>query len=156
MSESSSPVAIAQGVDPRYIGAKLIIHLDVTALIHGDSRVLQTEVLGVRHPADCEQHMGANACSIVGAAIDIDGHLVAAVFQGDAFSAQPNFDAFVFDDCLDGFGNVFVFTLNQPRSHLYNRDLTAKAAVHLSKLQTHIAAANDDQMPGQKVHAHHG
>ena len=99
--------------------------------------------------------MRADDRPIAAAAIDIDRHLVAAFFQSDAFGAQPDLDAFGFEDCPDGFGNVFVFTLNQPRSHLDDRDLAAEAAVHLRKLQTDIAAANDDQMLGQKVHVHH-
>ena len=43
-------------------------------------------------------------------------------------------------------GNIFVFTLNQARPHFDDRHRAAKAAVHLRKLQTDIAAANDDQM----------
>src|SRR5918996_2336266 len=156
MSEGSSPVAIAQGVDARHIGAELIIHPDVTALIDGDACVFQTEVTRVRHPAHGEKHVRADDCLVAAAAIDIDGYLVATFFQGDAFSARADMDAFVFEYCPDGFGHVFVFTLNQARPHLDDRDLAAKAAVHLSELQTNIAAANDDQMLGQKVHCHHG
>src|SRR5262245_35686005 len=101
MSESSSPVAIAQGVDARDIGAKLIIHLDVTAPIHGDARAIQTEVIRVRHATDCEKRMRANDTFIAAATIDIDRYLVTAFFQGDAFSTQPSFDALSFEDCFD-------------------------------------------------------
>src|SRR5688500_10658385 len=144
MSEGSSAVAIAQGVDAGHVGAQLIIHTDITALIRFDSRVLQTEVRGVRHAAYCEKRMRPYDRPIAADAVDIDGYLLAALFQRDAFSAQPHLDAFSFEDCPDGFGNVLVFTLNQARPHLDDRHLAAEAAVHLSKLQTDIAAANDD------------
>jgi hypothetical protein len=78
--ESSSPVAIAQGVDARHIGAELIIHLDVTALIHGDACVLQTEVIRVRYAAHCEKRMRPGDCPIAAAAIDTDRYLVTAFF----------------------------------------------------------------------------
>ena len=155
MRESTSPIAIAQSVDTGHIGAELIIHLDVATLIDGDARIFQAEVIGVRHPAYCKKRMRTDDCLIAAGAIEIDGHLLGAFLHGDAFSAQSDVDAFVLEDCPDGFGNVFVFTLNQARPHLHDRDLTAKSAVHLSKLQTNIAAANDDQMLGQKVHFHH-
>src|SRR5439155_26417613 len=74
---------------------------------------------------------------------------------GDAFSAQTDLNTFAFENCFDVFGNVFVFTVNQPRPPLHNSHLTPEAAIHLSKLQSHITAADDDQVLGWKVHVHH-
>src|SRR5918993_3529330 len=155
MSEGALPVAIAQGVDAAHVGAQLIIHLDIAALIHGDACVFQPQVVRVRNAANREQHMGAEDGLIAADAIKIYRHLLTALFQRDAFSVESDVDAFVLEDLLDGFGDVFVFTPNEPWPHLYNRDLTAKAAVHLSKFQTHVAAADDNQMLGQKVYFHH-
>src|SRR5262249_16095770 len=99
--------------------------------------------------------MRADDALITAAAVNLDGYCVAAFLEGDALSAQPDLDAFSFENRLDGFGNVFVFTLDEPRSHFHDGDVTAEAPVHLSKLQPHVAAANDDQMLGEKVHVHH-
>src|SRR5947208_16742280 len=134
MSEGSASVAIAQRINARHIGAKLIVNLDVTALIHLNPGMLQTEVVGVRHTTDCEKRMRADDSLIAGAAINLHGHFVAAFFKADAFSAETDRDTFSFENRFDVFGNVFVFTLNQSRPPLHNGDLTAEAAIHLGKL----------------------
>src|SRR6266480_2094588 len=134
MSEGSLSVAIAQRINTRHIGAKLIVNLDVTALIYPNPGLFQTEVVGVRHATDCEKRMRADDSLIAAAAINLHGHFVVAFFNGDAFRAQTDLDTFAFENRLDVFGNVFVFAMNQARPPLDNGDLTAEAAIHLSKL----------------------
>src|SRR5215471_1460270 len=134
MSEGSASVAITQRVNARHIGAELIINLDVTALIYLNPGVFQTEVVGVRHTTDCEKRMRADDSLIAAAAINLHGDFVAAFFKADAFGAETDLDTFAFENCFDVFGNVFVFTLNQPRPPLHNGDLAAEPAIHLSKL----------------------
>ena len=157
MSESSAPVAITQRINAGHIGAKLIVNLDVTGLIDFKAGLFDTEVVGVRHTTDCEKHMRADDSLIAAAAINLHSQFVAAFFKADALSAQTYLDAFALENCFDVFGNVFVFVfaVNQSRPSLHDGDFTAKTAVHLSKLQPHIAAADDDQVLGQKVHVHH-
>src|SRR6266567_4390290 len=154
MSKGSSSVAITQRINTKHIGAKLIVNLDVTALIYFNPGMFQTEVVGVRDTTDCEKRMRADDSLIAAAAINLHGHFVAAFFKADAFSAQTDLNAFAFENCFDVFGNVFVFTVNQPGPPLHNSHLTPEAAIHLSKLQSHIAAADDDQVLGQEVHVH--
>src|SRR5437868_9132989 len=156
MSEGSSSVAITQRINAGHIGAKFIVNLDVTALIYLNPGMFQTEVVGVRHTTDCEKRMRADDGLIAAAAINLHGYFVAAFFKGDAFSAQTDLNTFAFENCFDVFGNVFVFTVNQSRPSLHHGNLTAEAAIHLSKLQSHVAAADHDQVLGQKVHVHHG
>src|SRR5206468_566748 len=134
MSEGSLSVAITQRINAGHIGAKLIINLDVTALIDFNPGLFQTEVVGVRHTTDCEKRMRADDSLIAAAASNLHGHFVAAFFKGDAFSAQTDLDAFAFENRFDVFGNVFVFTLSQSRPPLHDCDLTAEAAIHLCKL----------------------
>src|SRR4029453_16562932 len=109
MSEGSLSVAITQRINTGHIGAKLIINLDVTALIDLNPGMFHTEVVGVRPPTDREKRMGAEDSLIPAAAINLHGHFVAAFFKADAFSAQTDLDTFAFEDCFDVFGNVFVF-----------------------------------------------
>src|SRR5438094_1335653 len=134
MSEGSSSVAITQRINAGHIGAKLIINLDVTALIDLNPGTFQTEIVGVRHTTDCEKRMRADNSLIAAAAINLHGHFVAAFFKGDAFSAQTDLDTLAFENCSDVFGNVFVFTFDQAWPPLHNGDLAAEAAIHLSKL----------------------
>src|SRR6266446_10791899 len=130
MSEGSASVAITQRVNSGHIGAKLIVNLDVTALIDFNSGVLQTEVVGVRHTTNCEKRMRADDSLVAATAINLYGHFVAAFFKADAFSAQTDLDTFAFENCFDVFRNILVFTVNQSRSPLHNGDLTAEAAIH--------------------------
>src|SRR5437870_7791332 len=134
MSEGSASVAITQRINAGHIGAKLIINLDVTALIYPNPGVFQTEVVGVRHTTDCEKRMRADDSLVAAAAINLHGHFVAAFFKGDAFSAQTDLDTFAFENCFDVFGNIFVFAVNQARPPLHHGDFTAETAIHLSKL----------------------
>src|SRR5436305_4603821 len=134
MSEGSASVAITERINAGHIGAKSIINLDVTALIDFNSGMFQTEVAGLRHTTDCEKRMRADDSLIAAAAINLHGHFVAAFFKADAFSAQTDLNAFAFENRFDVFGNVFVFTFNQLWPPLHNGDLTAEAAIHLTKL----------------------
>src|SRR5947199_6661706 len=118
MSEGSASVAITKRINAGHIGAKLIINLDVTALIYRNPGMFQTEVVGVRDTTDCEKRMRADDSLIVAAAINLHGHFVAAFFKGDAFSIQTDLDAFDLENRFDVFGNVFVFTLSQSRSRV--------------------------------------
>src|SRR4029453_15256882 len=102
MSEGSASIAITQRINAGRIGAKLIVNLDVTAVIYLNPGLFQTEVVGIRPPTDCEKHMRTDDSLIAAAAIDLRGHFVAAFFKADAFSVQTDFDAF-------GFENFFCF-----------------------------------------------
>src|SRR6266576_2570036 len=134
MSEGSSSVAIAQRMNAGHIGAKLLVNLDVPALIDFDPSMFQTEVNCVRHTTDCKKRMRADDSFIAAAAINLHRHFVAAFVKADAVSVQTDLDALGFENRFDVFGNVFVFTLDQSRPSLHNGDLTAEAAIHLSKL----------------------
>src|SRR5580765_7599955 len=151
MSEGPASVAITQRINAGHIGAKLIINLDVTALIDFNPGLFQTEVVGVRHTPDCEKRMRTDDSLIAAAALNLHGHFVAVFFKADAFSAQTDLDTFAFENRFDVFGNILVFTVNQSPPSLHDSDLTPEAAVHLSKLQSHIATADDDQVFGQVV-----
>src|SRR6266853_1011999 len=133
MSEGSASVAITQRINSGHIGAKLIVNLDVTALIDFNPGLFQTEVVGVRHTTDSEKRMRADDSLIAAAAINLHRHFVAAFFKGDAFSLHTDLDTFAFENRFDVFGNILVFTVNQSRPSLHDSDLTAEAAVHLSK-----------------------
>src|SRR4029453_5777614 len=146
MSEGSSSVAIPQRINAGHIGAELIINLDVTALIDFNPGMFQTEIVGVRHTTDCEKGMRADDSLIAAAAINLHRHFVTPFFKNDAFSAQTDLYTFDLENRFDVFRNVFVFAVDQSRPPLHNGDFTAEAAIHLSKLQPHIAAANDDQV----------
>src|SRR5207248_10305070 len=141
MGESSFSVAIAQRINAGHIGAKLIINLDVTALVDFNPGLFHTEVVGVRHTTDCEKGMRADDGFIPAAAINLHAHFVDAFFKADAFSAQTDLDSFALENWFDVLGNIFVLSIEQSRPTLHNGAITTKVAIHLSKLQPLVATA---------------
>src|SRR6185436_4286321 len=113
MGESSASVAITQGKNAGHIGAKLIVNLNVTALIDFNPCMLHTEIVSVRHTTDCEKHMRADDSLIAAAALNLHSHFVAAFFKADAFSVQTDVDTFAFENRFNVFANVFVFALSR-------------------------------------------
>ena len=55
MGEGAPPVAIPQGPDAGYVGAQLIVDLDVAAGVDGNACLIETEIVRVRPPADRKQ-----------------------------------------------------------------------------------------------------
>src|SRR5581483_341762 len=104
---------------------------------------------------DRQQQVRADDFAAPRLTIEPDSYLVAALFDGQALGAQPDADAFVFEDGFDGIGHVFILARNQPRGLLDDGHFAPEAAVHLAELQPDVAAADDDQVFGQEVHFHH-
>src|SRR5262245_64655866 len=98
MSESAASVAITQRINAGDIGAKLLVNLDVAALIDLNPGLFQTEVIGVRHATDCEKYMRTDNSLIAAAAINLHSHFVAMFFKADAFSVQTHVDTFAFEN----------------------------------------------------------
>ena len=71
--------------------------------------------------------------------------------EADALGIEVHRDAFVLEDALHRGRHVLVFVLDQPRAALDDRHLGAEAAVHLREFEPDIAAADDRQMPRQRV-----
>src|SRR5262245_57052411 len=88
-------------------------------------------------------------------AVEADSDTTVALRQGYAFRIRPNLNPLHLQDFAYGFGNIFVFTSNQARSHLDDRDFAPKAAIHLSEFQPNITSTDNDEMFRQKVDIHH-
>src|SRR6202030_2334041 len=73
----------------------------------------------------------------------------------DALGVQANLDPFGLENVLDGGRHILVFVLDEPRTHLDNRDVAAEAPEHLPELEADVAASDDDQVAGQKIDVHH-
>src|SRR2546429_7671602 len=76
--------------------------------------------------------------------------------KAHASCVKSKLDVLLLKNLLDYRGNVFIFAGDQSWHHLDNCYLTAKAAEHLPKLQPNVAAADDHEMIGQKIHLQHG
>src|SRR5262249_39127232 len=69
---------------------------------------------------------------------------------------QADPDAFALDDVANRVRHVLVLVLDEARSFLADSHLASEAAEHLSKLQSDIAATDDNQVTGQEIDFHHG
>ena len=84
-------------------------------------------------------------------ALKPDGDFSAPGLEADAFRLEVHGDAFGFENLLNRGRDILILTRDQPRRHLHDGHLSAEAAVHLCELKADIAAADDDQMPRQRV-----
>src|SRR6516162_3965265 len=153
--EGSLAVAVAERPDALRSGLQSVVDGYVAAFIAADSGFVETEIVGIRPPADGQQQMRAGDFGGAIGAIDLGDDLVAALGEADAFGIQPDLDALALDDVLDRRRHVLVLMANEPRRHFDDRCLAAKAAVHLAEFEADIAAADNDQLARQKIDVHH-
>src|SRR4030095_3871548 len=142
--ECALAVAVAERPDAADARAKLVVDHDVAALVDGDARPVEAEIVGVGTAADGEQHVGALDLRRTVDAIDVGADRVAALGEADALRVQANLDALALDDLADSGRDVFVLATDEPRPHLDNRHLGAEATKHLTEFETNVTAADDD------------
>ena len=156
MRERTPAVHVAQRPDALGAGTALVVHRDVATRVGGDAGLLQTQVIGVRLPADCEQKMAALGDGLAVFAFEADDDAIALPSQRHALGAGANGDAFALEDGADFRGDVLVLTRQQLVEFLDHRHLRTEAPVHLRELQADVAAADDHQVLGHPVNIHHG
>ena len=156
MRESALAVAVAQCPDTRRTGAQLIVDRDVPVRVYRDAGRFQPEIVGIRTPANRQQHMRAANLRRAGRAFRVRHNLFAALGKADALRVHADADLLARQDLLNGRGHIFVFPLHQPRPHFQDGDPASKTPEHLAELQADIAAAHNDQVSGEEVDVHHG
>src|SRR5262245_22402642 len=75
-------------------------------------------------------------------------------FNLHRFALQQDFNAIFLQDKRHGLGYVRILAGEKLSASLNYRDLAPKAAEHLSKFQSDVASAQDDQMLGHAVELH--
>ncbi|MNY04002.1 hypothetical protein D3C86_1366510 [compost metagenome] len=151
MGKGAAPVAVAQRPDAVHAGAQLVVHIDIAARISGHAGLVESQVVGVRPAAHGQQHVGAGDLLRAARAT----RAIHAYRRADALRPAADADAFRFQDLPHLQGDLRIFPRNQVLAALHHRDLRAEPAEHLRELQSHIAAADDDQVPGHLGHRHH-
>src|SRR5262245_26665207 len=89
------------------------------------------------------------------AAAEIYGYALAHALHSNAFGIETDLNPLLLQNLADRVGDVGVLAADQPLALFNDGDAAAEAAIHLTKLQTNIAAANNDEMLGQEVDMHH-
>jgi hypothetical protein len=132
VGKSPSSVAVLEGPDARHVGAELVIDNDASTLVQQHTRSLQAQVVRVG-PASCgEQQMASAHQRRTARAVEARADRVVLVLDGSAFRIEPHMNALLFQNVENGCRDVFVFALDQPRTHLDDCHLAAEAAIHLN------------------------
>src|SRR4029453_12545098 len=88
-------------------------------------------------------------------AFDTDSHGTCASTDLNAKSIQAKVDPFSGENLLNRRGDVGVFVLDKPWSHLDDCHLRTEPAKHLSEFQPNVATADDHEMRRHRVQVHH-
>src|SRR5205085_8557492 len=95
--EGAFAIAVAQRPHLRVAGTKRYVNLNIAALVGGDARGLEAEIVGVGNAADREKNVRAARFGLTFLTLDADRDPFAVLLHGEAFGAQTHRDAFVFE-----------------------------------------------------------
>src|SRR5215471_360928 len=149
------PLQSPSAQDARCRGLQLVVDDDIATLVAAHPGFVETQIVGIRPTADCQQQMRAGDFGGAGGAIDLGEDFVAALGEADTFGIEPDLDSLALDDVFNSRRHVLVLMANEPRRHFDDRYPAAKAAVHLAEFEADIAAADNDEMVRQKIDIPH-
>src|SRR5262249_53303755 len=141
--------------DARDVGAKLVVHLDISVLINGDAGFIEAEVVRIWSPADRDQQVGTDDLRGFSPGFDLHGYGFALLLHTDHFTVEAQVDAFLAEKIADRLRDVLVLPRDQARPELDQGHLAAEAAIHLGEFKSDVAAAQDDEMWREKIYLHH-
>jgi len=140
---------LANRPNPRRRGLQPLIDLDVSAIGQFDAGQLQSDPLGIRSAARCNQQVAA-----------LQGFLVAILFDNNSYRLtwlasyariQKDIDAFVVQEALKRFRHIVVFSMHQPVIAIDQRHFAAKTAHGLREFQSDIAGPDREKMSGYLI-----
>src|SRR5215467_4406857 len=144
MGKGAAAVAVTQGPDTGHVGLQLIVNDDVAALVPSNAGQFKPQVTGIGNTPNGQERVSGQHVRRTVCTFDAGSNATVLLRQQDAFGIQPNLYTFTLQDFAHSLGDIFVFTPDQARSHLYDGDLTSEAAIHLAKFQPNIASADND------------
>src|SRR5262245_29989664 len=155
MGKRTATVAVAERPDARDVRRQAVVHFDVTARIHGDAGLVESQIAGVGLTADSKQYVRSRNLWLAFRTGDADQHTTFVRRNGDALGARANGDAFFDQNLSDRLRDVFVLLARKPRAFLDDGDLGAETAIHLGELEADVASADDNQMLGDTIERDH-
>ena len=155
MCKRAPTVDITQRVDGIDVGSELVIYGDKPTVVDHNPGLIEAKFVGVGHPAHREQYVRTGHLARLVVAVQADGNAVARLRQCDALCTDLNIDVFVSEYFGDGVAHVFVFAPEQTLTHLDDGYPAAKTTKHLTELESHIAAADYDQVLWDILQFHH-
>jgi len=106
--EGAAAVAVAHRPHAFGTGAALLVDLDVAARVGLDAGHRQPQAVGVRAPADGQQHVAADDARLAASTGGTHGNALAFGGQRQAFGAELEAHAFGLQDAADAVGDVGV------------------------------------------------
>ena len=100
--------------------------------------------------------MGAHRFPVSPLAAHINRNLIAALFNFNIACVGEDIDVLGLDNFPDGVRDILILTGDEALSSPDNRDLAPEAMVPLPEFETDIAATQDQEMLGKKIHLHDG
>ncbi len=128
---------------------QLIVDRYVTTLVRRKTGSFQVQVVGVRSAANGQENVRAGDMRLSFVALQTHGYLAAAAFKVNAVGVQSHLNAFGVKNSADHLRRVFIFMRTEARVSVDNGDLGPKTAEHLREFQSHITAANNDEVSGE-------
>ncbi len=155
MRKPASSVAVTERPDARHVGAQLVVHNDVPALILNHTRLFKAKV--VRVGAASHRQKEVRPIDLGGAigAVHANSYSIVPFRNADTFCMEADVNAFGLEDVVDSEGNVFILTVNEARLHFDDGDRAAKTPEHLSEFQADVTAADDHKMRRQEIDLQH-
>src|SRR5262249_34226290 len=135
--------------------SEFVVHHDIASFIGSDAGSLQTQILRVGNTSYGEQQVGAQDFRCAFLATNACDDFLPAHCHRNALRVEPDVYTFRLHDFTDAFGDIFIFTPDESRSHLNDRNFASEPAIHLSEFQPNITSTNDDEMIRHEVHIHH-
>src|SRR6266566_8161261 len=143
---------LADRPDAGGAGLQPLVDLDVSPVSELNAGQFQTESFGVRIAACGDQYVTTLQDFLNSILLDDDTHRV-ATFARHLLDPciQENVDAFICEQAAKTLAYVGVFFGHQSRIALDHRHLAAEAAHGLRKLDSYVAAADNEQVFGNFI-----
>ena len=156
VGEGAAAVALAERPDAGDVGGESVVDRDDAALVRGNARGVEAEVVGVGLAAHGEEDVGAELLGRAFGAVDVHGDAVRRSGAKRMHSAWVRMrtpsSSRMRRTASETSGSSRPMTW---RPLLDHRHLGAQAAEGLGELEADVAAADDDEVAGQLFEREH-
>src|SRR4029077_4692012 len=147
--------AVAQGPNVGHAGAQLVVDLDVATRIRNDTGMFAAKIVGVWSPAYRQQQMRAVDLRPRPRSFNRHRNASTLLFHADSLAVDADVDVFRLENIGYGTRDILILARDEARRGLDHCYVASEAAVELGKFEADIAAAEHDQVRGQKIDVHH-
>src|SRR5207245_3541834 len=156
MRESRPALDVAECVDGASRSFEAVIHLDEAAIIRFHPGRRKVQSVRVRRSPRGDQQMRTGQSGRSAVLLDLQLNAPVNLSDVNRSCLQQDLNPVLLQDLSNVSRDVGVLAGEQLASRLNNRHATAEAPEQLSKLQTNVATAQDQQVIGNNIEFHDG